>query len=376
MAKILHIGIAYYPGIKYGGPVKSIHSLNHYLSLSGISSTVCVTNTDGVRSMKVPLKKIIDYENHKVIYFNSPFLHYYGYSISMLFWLIKNVKKYHCIHIHGVYSFPQFFSSVVCIFFKKPYILSPRGSLDERLARKKLFFLKKLYLIFFKGLFINAKYIHYTSPTELHNSLLKSKHSSFICPNIISITNHGKFTSNPNPHRILFINRISWKKRLDLLVLAFEALSKKYEKLELVIAGPDDEKLLKQEPLKKFVNQNPKIRYIGTKTESEITDLLVQGGIFVLPSEAENFSHSFAEALRYSIVCLVSKNVDLAQYKQIKSLVEFTELSTTSIKDAIDNILQNYEFYKKRMDESQSILNDFFDGRKIIEKMTHHYLNS
>ena len=71
-------------------------------------------------------------------------------SISMFFFLFRNIKNYQIVHIHSVFNFPTAISLILSSVYNKKIILSPRGILDKELIKNKNTLLKKLWLFCLK----------------------------------------------------------------------------------------------------------------------------------------------------------------------------------------------------------------------------------
>src|SRR3989344_4734492 len=129
--KILHIVSSYWPAFKMGGPIKSVHELNKWLVKKGVEVTVYTTNA-GLKDENIVLKKNFD-----------------------------------LIHITGVWNFPVLVAAFLARFYKKPYIISSRGSLMKEPLEKKSSLIKKNYLsLIAKRDLEYASALHFTVEVE------------------------------------------------------------------------------------------------------------------------------------------------------------------------------------------------------------------
>jgi glycosyltransferase involved in cell wall biosynthesis len=110
----------------------------------------------------------------------------------------------------------------------------------------------------------------------------------------------------------LFLSRINRKKGIDILVDAFEQLSKNHgEKVQLIIAGPvDDYSIALQERMAKYPLTN--IHLFDVVTGANKAFLLNEVDAFVLPSYSEGFSIAALEALAYSKPAILSTRIGFA----------------------------------------------------------------
>ncbi len=250
--KVLHIVPTYLPAYRYGGPIKSIHELNKWLVKKGAEVTVYTTNIDGSGNLDVPLNKEVDIDGVKVFYFPVSFRPW-QYSCSLRRALTQNIKNFDFIHITSVFLAASTLGVYYAKKFKKPYIISPRGSLMKEPLARKSSLKKKIYLSLIEKNNLKDAVIHFTTEDEkieyLNNGLPLKK--SIIIPNGIDIEEFNKnvppgyfrekFGIPKDKKIVLFLSRLSWKKGLDTLIPAFSEVIKKEPKTVLVLVGGDDE---------------------------------------------------------------------------------------------------------------------------------------
>jgi glycosyltransferase involved in cell wall biosynthesis len=96
----------------------------------------------------------------------------------------------------------------------------------------------------------------------------------------------------PDLFRMIYFGRVCRGKGVDILLEAFEVLSKGYPQAELIIIG--DGPLLK--PLKRLA-QNDQIHFLGRLERGELLDRLVDADVCCLPSLSEGLPCSLLEAM-------------------------------------------------------------------------------
>jgi hypothetical protein len=72
--RILHVVPTYYPAVRYGGPIYSVHSLCRSLVAGGHEVHVLTTNIDGTADSEVPLDRAVDLDGVYIHYSRSPWL--------------------------------------------------------------------------------------------------------------------------------------------------------------------------------------------------------------------------------------------------------------------------------------------------------------
>ena len=249
---ILHIVPTYYPAVRYGGPIVSVHALCKAMVKEGHSVRVFTTNVDGDDILNVPLCEDVNIDGVIVRYFPVAYLRRIYFSYAMLVSLYKEISKSDIVHNHSVFLFPTLLSSRLSIFLKKPYVISPRGMLVRSLIDSKSKIIKNIWLLLFeKSSIKNASGIHLTSEIELLE-LLKFKYklkSHIILPNGIdyesNFTTYDGYSNvdfksisfDGRLKTLTFIGRINWKKGLDRLVEAMKYINNS----RLIIAGNDED---------------------------------------------------------------------------------------------------------------------------------------
>src|SRR5262245_28929642 len=77
--RVLHIAPTYYPAVRYGGPIRSVHGLAAALARRGHEVHVYTTSMDGEQDLDVLLDQEVDLDGVAVRYFRVP-------ALRRLFW--------------------------------------------------------------------------------------------------------------------------------------------------------------------------------------------------------------------------------------------------------------------------------------------------
>lgn len=318
--KILHIVPTYIPAWIYGGPIRSVHALCKNMVEMGHQVDVFTTNINGRGVSNVPLSSFVELDGVRIKYFEcNKFLKRIYYSSGMRASLVGEIRTYDVVHLHSVFLWPTWFAAKMCIKYKKPYILSPRGMLVNELIEKKNSIIKKLYIKFIESKNIkNAKFLHCTSnleKLELQKVILKLSPIVVIANGLLEGTeNKFNIKQNRAPYfpeggYILYIGRINWKKGLDRIVEAMTYMSSG----ELVIAGNNDGYL--EELMKKCSNLglNHRVHFIGQVIGKDKESLIKNSALVVLPSYSENFGNTLIEAMSFGKCVACTPGVGLAE---------------------------------------------------------------
>ena len=387
--KILHIVSSYWPAFEFGGPIESVHQLNKWLIKKGADITVYTTNAGLKKNKNIILKKETVVNGVKVFYF--PYYGYVHFTFSpVLCWTIrKNIKNFDLIHITGVWNFPVLAAAFWARFYKKPYIISPRGSLMKEPMEKKSSLIKKIFLfLFVRQDLKNASAIHFTVETEKEEYLkagLPLKKSIIISngfdaeefeKQISEDFFRSKFNILSDKKIILFLSRLNWKKGLDTLIPAFAEVLKKESRAVLVLAGPD-EKNYKKEIELKIVNCKLKIG-----KDVIFTDMLIgedkisayrESDVFVLPSYSENFGMAVVEAMACGLPVIITKGVGISKEVEKAGAGIVIEKDEKQLTEAILKILKNPQMGKEMGQRGKKLVEIEFSSEKVAEKWIEEY---
>ena len=247
--KILHVVPTYYPAVRYGGPIYSVHALCRALAAAGHQVHVITTSVDGAGDSNVPHGRPVDLDGVQVHYFRSWLLRRIYWSADLADALSSMTADFDVVHLHSVFLFPTWAGARAAVRARVPYVLSPRGMLDRELIARRSTITKRAWIrLVERGNLARSARIHLTS-TEERRALLDlglalaplsvipngveapaSFASDAISPDVRALVAQG--------FDILSFGRISWKKGLDRLIRALAQLPD----ATALIAGNDEER--------------------------------------------------------------------------------------------------------------------------------------
>src|SRR5262245_56368851 len=135
--RILHVVPTYYPAVRYGGPIQSVHGLARALAACGHDVHVYTTNVDGASNADVPLRVPVTLDDVSVWYFPSAIGRRLYHSPDMKRALAVNIASFDVVHTHSVFLWPTTAAARVARARGVPYILAPRGMLVDNLIKRK-----------------------------------------------------------------------------------------------------------------------------------------------------------------------------------------------------------------------------------------------
>lgn len=316
---------------KSGGPCQGIRNVNPYIKQLGI--TVEVICMDDISEEYASNDDFIIHKigKGKTSYQYQPLLHN---------WLIKNALNYDCIIVHGLWQHYNLVVYKAIKFLKNigkkvpKVVIMPHGMLDpyfQNAADRKWKALRnEIVWRFIEKKCINqADAIFYTCDEELRlaattfkgyspKKAINVSYGIQSPPERIAEFDKDFFQKCPEVlHKVywLFLSRIHEKKGIDLLIKAYNELSK-YNSLlpELVIAGPY-ESSFSQEMIQ-LAAENSKIHFSGMLQGSEKWGAFYNCQAYLLPSHQENFGISIVEALACKKPVLITDKINI--YREIE----------------------------------------------------------
>lgn len=347
--KILHVLPAYFPAVRYGGPIFAVHSLCRELVARGHAVDVFTTSIDGPHNSDVPLGEPVSLDGVQVRYFSSPGLRRLFRAPAMARALDVNIKTYDVVHLHTLYQWPTWTAACAARAHNVPYVLSPRGMLVKSLIRQRSFLAKSLWIALIERRNIErAAAVHVTSALEdaelrrfgwsmpplvmVPNGVdAPLTFPEAAAPDVIAATSGGPV--------VLYLGRLSWKKGLDNLLLAFARNPTGI----LVIAGTDDEGLgARLAAMAQDLRIGAHVRIVPrTIGGADKEYLYAAARVFVVPSLSENFGNTVLEAMRRRLPVVTTPDVGAAEILRTAEAGIVTDGSLAALSAAIARLVSD-----------------------------------
>jgi glycosyltransferase involved in cell wall biosynthesis len=337
-----------------GGPSQGIrNSITHLQKIGVVNEVVCMDYKDAIYD------SIDDFTIYKIGKGKTSF----QYQPLLSDWLKKNLSIFDVVIVHGIWQYHNYAVYKAVKTLKKnnekvpKVVIMPHGMLDPyfqkapdrkikairnelvwRLTEKKainaadaVFFTCEEELVLARTTFKRyhpQKVINVGYGIQKPPMIIPEMKTAFevICPEV-------KFKKY-----WLFISRIHPKKGTDLLIEAYNQLTKENHSLpELVIAGPIDSAYA-QEMVRK-ASRNNHIHFPGMLTSDSKWGAFYGCQAYLLPSHQENFGIAIVEAMACEKPVLITKKINI--WREIEAgnggwILE--ELNIDSIKKQLVNI--------------------------------------
>lgn len=371
--RLLHVVPTYLPATRYGGPIYAVHGLCRALAARGHEVDVFTTNVDGDRDSDVPIGVPVSLDGVRVHYFPSasPGRRIY-LSPPMRRALAERVAAYDLLHLHSVFLWPTWIAARAGERTRVPYVVSPRGMLVPELIRRKSRLVKNAWIRLIEThTFRSSSGIHFTARRELDDA----QRIGIPLPDPFIVPNGIDLPAAPSRERaadtLLFLGRINWKKGLDRLVDAIQAVPQ----VKLLIAGNDEEELtpkLRMQAERSGIAD--RIEFRGPVFGAAKEELLQTSTALVLPSLSENFGNVVLEAMAAELPVIVTPEVGLAADVTLARAGIVTSNLPEPLAAAIHDLLSDGSARAAMGKRGRELVKERFTWDRIAMQMEEHYL--
>jgi glycosyltransferase involved in cell wall biosynthesis len=366
--KIVHVSPSF--ARREGGPSEVLRGLMPALEARGVDWQV-VTTDKGLTHSDEEFAR-----NGRVHVAKSRYLKSWTFSLGILPLLIRSIKGCDAVHIHSIHTFPSSAAMMIARFFRKPFVLEPHGSLDSYHLRQG-----------------NAKKLLYSSLVDgrslrqvsglIYSSKMELEEGRAFLPNAPSFlmtlgVSRDLLDIPDNPSRskstILFLGRVTDKKRLDLLIEALATGPLKNTSSRLIVAGPIDPRLsYSPASLAVELGVADRIDFLGQVDSDERRKLLFESTVFALPSEDESFGIAVAEALAAGCPVVCSNRVGIAPEAAASGALVLSTLSASDLADHLSKVLISTPDQLKLSSRGRGFAADTFTWDRSAEQAIEIY---
>jgi glycosyltransferase involved in cell wall biosynthesis len=381
--KVLHIIPSISP--KLGGPTQVVLNLVRALRKEGIDVEIATTNDDDGLLLNVPLLECVEYQGLPVWFFpHAARIKAFLPSLAFTQWLWQNIKNYDILDNHYLFSYLPSCAAVFAQWQQVPYTVRIMGQLTPwALAQSKL--KKHVYSYLIEKRNLNqAAAIHCTSVGEMEDvSAFGVKPPKVVLPlgvNPPTLIGDAKsqlqyrYNLSEEVPIILFLSRLHYKKRPELLIQTLGELKKQEQNFYLLIAGSGQDTYVQS--LQKMVaslNITNQTSFVGFVSGYE-KDLLLQGSdLFVLPTYSENFGIALAEAMVSGLPIITTPGVQIAAEIDEAEAGIIVEGEIGSLKTAIADLLKNPQLREQMGENGRLVALQRYSWQTVAQQLVSTY---
>jgi glycosyltransferase involved in cell wall biosynthesis len=303
-------------------------------------------------------------------------------------YLKQSIGKFDIVHINGLYRFPPTYAAWQARRQGVPYVITPHGALDPYLYDKSTtehVVLKRLYERWFDLPNLHAAgAIHYTAEEERERAaFLKLRAPSFVVPNGLDWAQYATLPARGalrarwglgEAPLVLFLGRLHFKKGLDLLIPAFDALRQRVPGVQLVIAGPENDDY--GQWVRRWVRErglDAAVHFVGSLHGAEVLQAYVDSDVFALPSYTENFGMTVIEALACSVPVVISDQVNIHAEVSGAGAGLVTRCDADEVAQALEALLVDVDRRRAMGEAGRQLVKVRFTWPMIVYALTVEY---
>ncbi len=350
--KVLHIMDSL--DIERGGLPAALDLILKMEKRMGVEHQVLSTQQKKDRPIK-PLN--ISDENVHLAPLSFPFRFYN--SNSAISWLEKHGRSFDLIVIHGIWQLMAIRGAEWASRNKVKYVVWPHGSLIPFDLRKKKILKNIMGPLLIGPMLENALSVLCTSEME-EEMLEKYRRNPTVrilplpvdySPPLVAdtVTDGYRLPVDKTDFVFLFMCRISFVKRLDLVLESMAEIVENNPNTKLVIAGSYADEKLERELRSKILalDLGDNIIHTGWVDETRKYTILSRADCLLLPSMGENFGIVTVEALECGVPVIISPYVSIWKPIINSEAGLLADTTVSSLHDCMKKIVLNRDLFLK-----------------------------
>ena len=293
------------------------------------------------------------------------------FSMKMIGELVRQIRTNDVIHIHFGRELIPVTAALICLIFKKNYILQTHGMVKTD-KRKVIRIIDRIIIRF---LLRKSSRILALNQIELRKLQHFSKNNIEILPNGIDLDVYQNL-SVEKVNRVVFCSRIHQRKRPDLFVDAAIQVMEQYPNFSFEIYGPDGGGL---QQLENHINQKGfklKDFYFGPLSHEETIRKLAESLVSVLPSYEEPFPMVILESLAAGTPVVVMPSCHISDtLREIDSSFVSEDESAVGIANALRTQLKKLVIDSNFYETPKACL-QYFGQNAVCKELIRVYENT
>jgi len=382
--KILNVLPAYEPAWAFGGVVRCMSNLCRAMAEAGADVSVYTTNVDGRGGLlETPLGKPVNLGGVKTTYFPSTFGRKSVWdSRALLRTLNRTFEDFDIVYVSAIWQQIGITTGRIAKKRGVPYVVGAHGSFDSELLK-----VSRLRKLLWWRLFLNSNLrycsgLHLTSEYERRQAvILGTEFPHFIVPNCIrpdafempeslGSSVRKTFRILPDAPLLMSIGRTDPKKRLDIILDAFEVIHRACPDSHLMFVGEyENDYGLEIKRKSDAMEASEFIIWAGYRSGDDLKGCYVAGDIFILPSMDENFGMVVTEAMAAGMPVVVSDHVGVAEDVARTGSGIVTKVHADDMARAVLELLSDSERMRGMGEQARKTAKKLYSGPKVAQQM-------
>ncbi len=364
--KILHFILGKANPNRANGVNQVIYGLAKYQSLQGHQVYVVGIS----KSMSTPFEEV-DRGYFKVEAFKS-------FDMGGLQRIKELATNVDIVHLHGVWSMLNVKVGKYLKSINKPYIITAHcGYAIDRLKQSN-YWAKLTYHYFWqKHLYEHSAGIHALTREESTDIAKFCKHNNiFVVNNGVDSEVYDKYQYQLHHRekiRFGYLGRLSVEKNINNLILAYNALPKRYkDRTELYLIGPLDDKSKLFEAIVNQKGLSNNIRFIGGKYGDDKIKELLDLDIYIHPAYSDVVGISVMEAIALGIPCIVTRTSHVSYFYQSKAFI-MVEPTYFDLCRGMQEAIERKKEWSEISINAKHLYNDVFNWNTAVKNIIEQY---
>lgn len=324
-----------------GGPSEVIRGWLGELPNTDFSMRVLATDK-GISALDGDLKT-----DRRVTLTKARWPQRYSFSPGLVMEAFRLIRAADLVHVHSVHTFPSTVALWMAKLLRRKVVLQPHGALDAyhwRQGEAKKAWYSRLVdgpcLRHIQRLVVSTPFEADQRSPGWSRKIKTAEVTLGVDPSLFEIE---RATPPPSSEPVvLFLGRITQKKRLDIVLEAAAVLLRQGAAVRVIVAGPVDEQLgWHPKALAKSLGIEDAVEFLGSVDRPGRRDLFAIADAFVLPSDDESFGVSVAEALASSCHCVVTSNVGIARDAALAGALQISPPSAAGVAEALSAMFED-----------------------------------
>ncbi len=379
---ILHVTLAFFPALAWGGPVKIVHRNGRELVRRGHEVTVYCTNLLDKRHRIASGTFERQVDGMRVVYYNTWRLPWWPGTLGPV-WLPdlpghlgKEISRYDVVHLNGYRNLVNLPIARAARKAGIPLVMQPHGAMPvivNSLLAKRVYD-RLLGGQELKGL----SAVIAGQESERQQAIARGMPAGRIeiIPNGLDLsesfeipeagTFRRRFGIPEGRPLILFLGRINKKKGTDMLVEAFRRLEG--AEAYLAIVGPDDGQLAEVERMIERYGLGERVILTGLLSGSEVMAAHHDADLFVLPCRADTFPMAIIESCLAGTPIVVTDRCEIAHLVQGR-VADVVPFDAKALAQAMHLLLTDEARYTRYRDNCVVVMKDTFSLEAAVDRL-------
>jgi glycosyltransferase involved in cell wall biosynthesis len=361
-----------------GGPSRSVPDLCRALSAAGVDVTLLAlwNSREGATLNR-------NSERFDVRFVTAAFGSAQFPSLRFVTALQDACRRADVIHIHSLWNPVATITASVARRLGVPYVISPRGMLQQTSMSRRPFKKALYYMLFERRTVAGAAALHFLSDAERHDSgvINPARQMTIVAPNgvdgnLAATEGAGVFRRGlglgPGKRLMLFLGRLHWSKGLDLQADAFIRIARRMDDVVWVLVGKDEGVGGTIRQRLAHAGLMDRVWFTGELQRDQCLSALRDADVFVLSSRHEAHSMALNEAMVLGAPCVITRSVGFKWLGEYGAGVE-TENTAEALADGICDVLQSRIATSRRVEAARRLVTDKLSWSRVAAEMVRGY---